>query len=450
MKPSLRAQLTAGLVFSLLVVSAAQWVAAAMSIRGLLEGYAATRLQHDTEGLLAALRFGAGGRPHLDARYVAPVFRRPLSGHYFTIVVDPAPPLRSRSLWDSTLPVPALRPGAVRRSYVSGPSGRPLLMLTSAFTKQGRELRIAVAEDLGPVYAGARKLGLRYASAAAAAILVLVVLQLWIVRRALRPLGRAREQLVRLGRGEIATLDETLPREIRPLVEEINRLLDVQRRRLERSRNALGNLAHGLKTPLTHLAQITERLDSELGSEASAQARERIGDLRRIIERELRRARLAGAGPATAWVDLAVEIPALLEVLRGIYRSKGVRIEARIAPETVFPADREDLLELAGNLVDNACKWARGRVRVTAAPAPAGGDGLVLVVEDDGPGIGEREREVLIARGVRADETVPGHGLGLSIVRDILELYGGRLSLDRSPALGGLRARVELTAPGGS
>jgi signal transduction histidine kinase len=165
--------------------------------------------------------------------------------------------------------------------------------------------------------------------------------------------------------------------------------------------------------------------------------------MRRMIDRELKRARLAGEGPSGARFLVESEVPPLMDALRQMYREKNLKLESRIPAAHSFAGDREDMLELIGNLLDNACKWARNRVRLTVETAP----GLAVAIEDDGPGVSSGQLDRLIKRGVRLDESAAGHGLGLSIVNDIIRQYGGELDFDRSPDLHGLRVRVRLPAP---
>jgi signal transduction histidine kinase len=161
------------------------------------------------------------------------------------------------------------------------------------------------------------------------------------------------------------------------------------------------------------------------------------------LERQLGRARLAGGASPGQRTELAREVAQLVRALRTIYRDKELDIRCEIPPKTVFPGDREDLLELLGNLMDNACKWARQRVRVRAGMAAD----LSLVVEDDGPGCPEEMLSELARRGARVDESTAGHGLGLSIVRDVVDGYGGRLQFGRSPFLGGFQVQVSIPLP---
>ena len=227
------------------------------------------------------------------------------------------------------------------------------------------------------------------------------------------------------------------PIEIQPLVAEINRLIELMGQRLQRSRHALGNLAHALKTPLTQLLQLAERQPQDLRTELERPTRQ----VKILIERELKRARIAGGAAPGQRVLLKREVADLVDTLGKIYREKALRIDCHIPSGSLFPGDRDDLLELLGNLLDNACQWAAGRVRLSVAESDFC---LSVSVEDDGPGCPPAHLDRLTRRGARLDEDRNGHGLGLAIVADIVDQYGGFLRLGRSQDLGGFAARIEF------
>lgn len=436
---SLQARLGVGLVVTVLILFAAQWAVVNVSLRTLTEQYFASRLTHDGEALLAGLTFDADGRPVVADDRIGSIFRRPLSGHYYQILSGPYT-VHSRSLWDHSMKVMPTVTGTRALDTITGPEGQPLIMLTAGYEKRGRAVTIAVAEDYSPVEAEFGAFHWRYVSITFGILIGLIALQIWVVRRALRPLQQARAEVRRLERGEIGTLEMAVPAEVMPLVEEINRLIAILGERLERSRNALGNLAHALKTPLTALDQLLNSAELKAHPELLAQLRGQSELIGSFIQRELKRARLAGAATPGRRFDLNAELPPLLEALRQIFRDKHLEVEWRLPPNLVYSAEREDMLELFGNLLDNACKWAVSRVLLQVEDGP----GLAFSVEDDGPGAPEERLAQLSARGVRLDESVGGHGLGLSIVRDIVNSYRGEMSLERSTGLGGFRVWVKL------
>jgi len=436
---SLKTRLALGLSFSLLLLLGLQYWMVSGAIRATAEDYVASRLRHDTDGLLSSLRWTSEG-PQL-ARVPDTIYRRPYSGHYFHLQVGERS-LRSRSLWETDLPLPQVAVGAARRLHVDGPQDQPLLVRVAGFRKDGRTIRIAVAEDLSPLRADLEAFQLRYAGISLTVAAILVILQIGLVALGLRPLHRLRKEITALERGERSALSEGAPAEVQPLVRELNRLLGVLGERLERSRKALGNLAHALKTPLTRLFQVAEEPAIAADPERQRQILEPAQAIEERVERELKRARLAAGTPGQRF-DPGREIPALIRVMERIYADKGFAIGYDGPEPGATFGDREDLLELVGSLLDNACKWASSQVRVTAAVGP----GLSLTVEDDGPGVPPKQRQTLAQRGVRLDEDRDGHGLGLAIVGDIVTAYGGKLHFGQSQDLHGLAVRVDLPAP---
>jgi signal transduction histidine kinase len=229
------------------------------------------------------------------------------------------------------------------------------------------------------------------------------------------------------------------PLELEPLITQINHLHAHTEDSLKKARTALGNLGHALKTPLAVLFSQVNSARFHADPALRAALLEQLRHMQSRLEKELARARLVGEALAGTPFDCAKELPGLLTILRSIHGAH-LSLEACYPPGLVLPWDREDLLELLGNLLDNGCKWADGRVLLSVEE---NGAGYRLYVDDDGPGIAPQAREQVLARGGRLDEQAPGHGLGLGIVRDIVDACRGQLSLTDSP-LGGLRVAVEL------
>ncbi len=439
---SLQARLGLAVVVSVVVLFAAQWLVVNQALLKLTEHYFTSRLEHDMENLLAALSFDGEGRPELAEGQTDPIFHRPFSGHYFEIHAA-GQVLRSRSLWTSTLAIAALSAGSEKLTRAVGPQGQSLVLLVGGFEKRGRAVTIGVAEDYSPVAQQYRDFQWRYVFISAAALLGLILLQMWLVRLSLRPLEQMRADMQRLAQGEITQLTTVAPAEVAPLVAELNRLLTVLGQRLARSRNALGNLAHALKTPLTGFNQLLNSDELSRHAALREQLRAQSDILGRLVQRELRRARLAGSALPGQRFDAAQELPPLVDMFKKIYRDKSLEITAIIPGELRRAAEREDMLELFGNLLDNACQWAAQRVSLTVEDKA----GLVFSVEDDGPGAPEAMLAQLAQRGVRADESLGGHGLGLAIAQEVVEHYGGRIGFERSPLLGGFRVWVSIPAP---
>jgi signal transduction histidine kinase len=260
------------------------------------------------------------------------------------------------------------------------------------------------------------------------------------VRRSLRPLERVRSDIRRFEQGEVEELATNVPEEILPLVQEVNRLLRLLTLRVERTRNSLGNLAHALKTPINLLVQTLDHAETTINAGTRRALTNQTARLHQLVERELRRARLAGAGKPVRRFVPATELPELVGVVRRMHQEKTLEIEISGFPDHPLPIDREDMLELLGNLLDNACKWAKRRVHLDIA----GGDIVRVRVADDGPGVPDADLDRLTQRGVRMDEERDGYGLGLAIAHDIVKLYSGKLEFRRSPELGGLEVVTEL------
>ena len=436
---SLQARLAVGLVVTVLALFAAQLLVVDVSLRKLTEEYFASRLTYDAETLLAGIVFDADRHPLVAVDRTDPIFNRAFSGHYFEVISEGFV-VRSRSLLDHFLDVKPVPAGQYTLTRTHGPENQPLMMLVAGYEKRGHLLNIAVAEDYSPVQGKFSVFQWRFVLITCAVLIGLIALQMWVVQRGLRPMEQLRADVRRLERGEIQELSGKVPTEVVPLVVEINRLITIIGERLERSRNALGNLAHALKTPLTALDQLLNSEELRAHPQLHAQLRDQSGMIGSFIQRELKRARLAGAATPGGRFDVRHELPMLLTALKQIYRDKNLALEWTIPPALAYPAEREDMLELFGNLLDNACKWAAGKVVFTVAQGP----GLSFSIEDDGPGAPEEKLEQLSARGVRLDESVGGYGLGLSIAREIVNYYRGEIGFDRSPQLGGFRVWVRL------
>ncbi|MDI9778197.1 sensor histidine kinase [Pseudomonas putida] len=432
---SIQARLSLGLVAVLVVVGVVLAQLTLWLFEAGLQRYLENGLRKESENLLVALVRGPNGL-QLDERRISAAYQRPFSGYYFRIDLDQGT-WRSRSLWDLDMPKPAT-PG-LSDSHELGPEGQQLLALRADYRRLGQDISISVAQDYSPVRDGFRRLQQIGLGMGLVALLIVLVLQRITVTRSLRPLERARQQIAQLQQGQRSQLDAEVPSELAPLVDQINHLLSHTEDSLRRSRNALGNLGHALKTPLAVLLSLasSERLQGL--PEVQAQLREQLEQIQQRLARELNRARLAGDALPGAQFDCDAELPGLLATL-GMIHGEGLRLGHDVPPGLLLPWDREDVLELLGNLLDNACKWADSEVRLGIAPTAGG---YRLRVDDDGPGIPQNRRLQVLERGSRLDEQVDGHGLGLGIVRDIVEAWGGHLTLQDSP-LGGLRVSIEL------
>ena len=263
------------------------------------------------------------------------------------------------------------------------------------------------------------------------------------VRRGLAPLRRLRTRLAGVHAGRDPRVEGVYPAEVQPLVNDLNVLLEHRAHAVRRAIAKAGDLAHGLKTPLALLVQEAERARAAGHEELAAAVLVQVERMRRQVDYHLAHARAAASGASPgARTPIRAAADGLAFALTRLYVDRGLDIEVQIADDLTARVQREDLEEMLGNLLDNACKWGRTRVRVAAAAV----DGVVeITVDDDGPGLPAEMREAVLQRGVRADEAAPGSGLGLAIVRDLAEVYGGGVSLQASPD-GGVRAILRLPA----
>jgi signal transduction histidine kinase len=418
------------LLVGLLLVQTSLWLFEAGLRRNL-----AIDLREETEGLLIAVVQGPDGFK-LDSSRLNPRYQRPFAGHYFRIDL-PAQRWRSRSLWDAEPAWPD--DNGLADELLDGPQDQRLLSYRAEYRRDGEAIVINVARDYTPILKSFAQVRLGGLALVGLALLVFLLLQRYAVKLAMRPLERARQQIAQLQQGQRQQLDIQAPVELRPLVEQINHLLAHTDDTLKRSRHALGNLGHALKTPLAVLASLVHHEELAAHPQLQANLREQLEQIQQRVSRELGRARLAGDVLPGAYFDCAEELAPLFETLNMIHR-RDLHLHWQAHEGCRLPWDREDMLELLGNLLDNACKFARSEVLLTITQSP---DGYLIRVEDDGPGIPTERREAVLERGIRLDERAEGHGLGLGIVRDILAAWSGRLTLEQS-ALGGLRASIYL------
>lgn len=432
---SIQRRLSLGLVSVLLVAGLVVGQVSLWLFENGLQSYLESGLKNDSENLLMALSRGPQGL-QLDERRVSPAYQRPFSGHYFSIEFGDTH-WRSRSLWDAQLP--RLSQPGLDSVLQPGPEGQMLLVLRSDYRRLGQVVSISVAQDYTPIrdsFKQVQRIGL---GIGVLALIIVLLLQRITVRRALRPLETARKQIAQLQSGQRSQLDAQVPLELEPLVTQVNHLLAHTEDNLKRSRNALGNLGHALKTPLAVLVSLAN--DPRLAAYPQIQKtlREQLEQIQQRMSRELNRARLAGDALPGAQFDADAELPGLLSTL-GMIHGDHLELILKASPGIHLPWDREDMLELLGNLLDNACKWADSQVELSVSQMPSG---FLIEVQDDGPGIPATERDQVFSRGTRLDEQTSGHGLGLGIVRDIVDAWSGEMQLDTG-TLGGLLVRIKL------
>ena len=263
------------------------------------------------------------------------------------------------------------------------------------------------------------------------------------VRRSVAAVSQLRSRLADVHAGRERLMRGDYPAEVQPLVTDLNTLLEAREASIARAQAKAGDLAHGLKTPLAVLAQEADRAQAAGLADTAATIRHEVERMRRQVDYHLAHARAAASGATVgARTNVADAVAGLIRTLERLHTERGISITSTVEPAHAVQSQREDLEEMLGNLLDNACKWARARV-IVRSTAEAGR--IVVTVDDDGPGLDASMREAVLRRGVRADEAAPGSGLGLAIVRDLAGVYGGTVALGQSPE-GGLRAELTLRA----
>jgi len=437
---SIQTRLNVGIISLSLVVFVVIWLAIGWFLRQNAYEFVDDRLNSDSLALLRALEINDDDSWQMNEDLINPVYLQPMSGHYYQIAVGEKWHF-SRSLWDDRIPREAdgMSVGQEMTKLIRKGKSK-WLVHESRFMKGGKEVHLLVAKDVQNFEKGLVRLGWLVAGLGVIFLLALLVVQILVIRSGLRALVRVQDDIGELKKGEIRQLPHSDTREIEPLVTEINYLVQSMELRLQRSRSALGNLAHAAKTPLTVLDRQIETLCQQDEEHARAM-QEQSMRLRELMERELTRARIAGAALPGQRIYIKEELNKLERTLKTIYRDKALEFDLVLEEGSYFPGERDDLVELLGNLLDNACKWANGRISVHTSSCQ---DHLNILVEDDGPGIADDQIERLLNRGERLDESTVGHGLGMSIITDIVKQYQGRMQLMRSETLHGLKVALCL------
>lgn len=384
-----------------------------------------------------------------------PLFELPLSGWYWEIEnLDPAKQdsRSSRSLWDANLPkldsgIPLTSSG-VRVGYVTGPEDQRLRVVERPIDLgvDGKYI-VTIAGDATEISAETRLFDWYLAGTFAALTAGLLLTTAFQVRFGLSPLKRISSALADIRSGRAERLEGDFPNEIEPLARETNALLEANRAVVERARTHVGNLAHAIKTPLS---VIVNEAATHGGDQFATKVLEQADMMRNQVAHHLERARIAARVTVVGSVtDVGPVLEGLTRTMEKIHRDRNIRIKLTVPDTARFRGERQDLEEMVGNLVDNACKWAEQTVFLDVSllsPAARGKEPLLrIVVDDDGRGLSAAERTQVVKRGQRLDESKPGSGLGLAIVVDLARLYGGNLNLDQAPT-GGVRAELTLPA----
>lgn len=431
-----------------LVLAAMVWLAVLLGVgglvlslafRGAVEKEFGYRLDAILKTVIASTEVAPDGSVSMARPLGDPNFDRVFSGWYWQIDAADGKRLRSRSLWDSVIEVvPGDDAMAVRR--IEGPKGERLLAVERdlQFPNATGPVHLLVAGDLAEVSGGVQRFDLLLALSLGLLGIGMAIAVVIQVRYGLRPLRAMATDLKAVSAGDAPRLIGRYPRELAPVAEAMNGVLDNDADLIERARAHVGNLAHGLKTSLAVIsAELQGAADRKI-------MREQVEVMRRLIEHHLGRASAMASGGRTLGLKTPFEKTAqgVASALTKVYADRDLRLDLDIVPGLVFRGPREDLEEIVGNLLENACKWATRRVRLRAYEA----DGrLHLDIDDDGPGMPADQIAEAVRRGWRLDEKAPGWGLGLSIVADLVDVNGGKMDLSRSE-LGGLSVKIVIPA----
>ncbi|MDI9244494.1 sensor histidine kinase [Marinobacter sp. CHS3-4] len=414
----------------------AAWVVHGLLLERMARGFVENRLQDEVAFLEHQLRRSGPD----EIRDIA-------EGDYFEEVFHHAFALRigqrihsSPQLWTPILEplVQESKSGFVQQNGSRSDAGiSNFIAYRKAMTLKGDAVVIVVAEDLSTLQHSQQELHV-WTAVVSGILLILLLLAIWLaIRLSLRSVVQLQQGLKSLQSGDSTRLEVNSPAEFQPLVSQLNQLLDTLDQRLTRSREALANLSHSVKTPVSAIRQVLEDDTRTLDKDMRQQLAQRLSDIDRQLESEMRRSRFAGpqAGKAAQPVSQARD---LLWMLGRLYPDKNFELETGLAPDARWPIEEHDLNEILGNLLDNAGKWSQLSAVMSLTETDSE---LAITVEDDGPGVQQKDLSALGSRGVRLDEQIPGHGLGLAIAKEITERYGGSLSFSH-----GLRGGLKVTA----
>jgi signal transduction histidine kinase len=463
---SLAARLLTIAIISVFSLVAMGWIAHAQFNRQLLRLLIDPEIESVADNLIGNAGPGLGGELALQDLPYDPRYLQPLSGRYFQIarIGDDGQldvQVISPSLFDVAITLDpkvqetlfrADAPRGARFLDVDGPDDEPLRVIARVEQipqLEGRYLFLVGVAPRAILAPAANLVGIAFAVFLAFCAIMVLAVTVLQVRVGLEPLHELQRDIARVRRGDAERLTGDYPAEIQPVTQELNALVDHNREVVERARRHVGNLAHALKTPIAVLKNAAADGQQDLVMKQS------IEEMEAFVERQLRRARVAARAEARAGAQaptIAYRTPVLQNLEDLVFMMeqkydhiKAVDISVEAEADVTFRGEREDLLEMVANLIDNACKYGRSQVVVRLLP-PFESNGLMeIIVEDDGPGLSDEELERAMARGARLDEAAPGQGLGLSILKETVDLYAGELLFERGE-LGGLKARLRLPA----
>ncbi len=427
---SLRLRLLGGLAIVALLVAGGTWTLHGLLLGRLAQDFLADRLQQEADFVVRRLRIGGPeSLPLPPDASPAETFH-----HFYLLRVGGQVYGTHEALLPQLSP---LIEGTTQGAELVRWRDHRLLLWRTRFTLDGEPAVLVVGEDFASIEQGLSRLHWWIGAVAVTLLLLLLLLNLIAVNRALRPFGQLSLQLAELQRGERRRLDIETVSELEAPITQLNAFLDEQERRQQRSRESLANLSHAIRTPLTAVMQAL-RSRRALDDKRRTRILERLDDIDEKLESELRRSRIVGLSTGQQHTTMA-EVISMLEMFRTLYPDRTFLLNVPEATDYQLPLERQDGMEMLGILLDNAGKWAHERVELTLLAAP-----FRLVIEDDGPGVADEWLAQLGQRGLRLDEQYRGHGLGLSILAQLAERYGGRVTYARA-RLGGLRVEITFT-----
>ena len=435
---SVKGTLLALLLPSGILLMAIAWLVHGFLLERMSRDFVESRLKDEVAFLEHQIRQNAGKIDTLrTGDYFQDVF------HHAFAIQSPTQTIISPQAWEALLR-PLLQSdqeGAIRVRAESESTATPsdVLAFRKSFLIDDKRVVVIVSENMEALQASQAELH-AWTAIVSILLILLLVWVIWIgITLSMKPVVSLQASLKRLQNGEISRIDVTAPEEFGPLVWQLNQLLDFMDRRLERSRDALANLSHSVKTPIAAVLQILEDTSRPLDGDLRHEMASRLGDIDKQLEAEMRRSRFAGpqVGKSAYPVKQARD---LLWMLGRLYPEKSFELSTAMAEERRWPIEEHDLSEILGNLLDNAGKWSARCVELSLTEND---EQIVIVVADDGSGVAEDSVGELGKRGLRLDEQTPGHGLGLAIVCDIVDRYSGQTNFSQSP-FGGLRVEVSF------
>jgi len=448
---SLQHQLSVMLGLSVVAVFFLFWWLSITTIHKVADDYVLTRLSHDSDSVVKNLHL-INGQWRLAVEYMEPIYSQMNSGHYYVVKVANqtfrSPSLNQFPLFQQawtknqtdemvyeTLGPMVAEGNAIKRSK--------LLVLATHRTKNSQAISIYIAEDHAPIQESLNHFDWLFGLFALGTLILLYLLQKWILRRTFTQLAPLEKQLKELEITHQLNIDDSMyPKEVASLIDALRFAITQAGKQLKSSRQSNANLSHALKTPLNLAFQFLEQIKMDASAEnlqrVEQQMQQQLDKIHQLIERELKKARIASDAPMSNRFDFNINLDELITTLKQLHQNKEITVNVNLLENHDLVIEKEDGFELFGNLLDNAFKWSQSEIRVSFNETA---HLCTVLIEDDGKGVTEEQIKAIQTRGFRADEATPGHGIGLSIVKDLVEAYSGEITFAQSD-LGGLQVQL--------